>query len=127
MLVSGRRTAGSPVYARVRGALAGLPCHAFESVPEHSSVEMVEALAAQARDAGTDGFVAVGGGSASDTAKAVALLLAEGGPLSRHASQFTPPDRLVIPELREPKLPIAAVPCTASAASSRSIIALCTR
>jgi len=116
MLVSGRRTAGSGVHARVRDGLASLPYESFDRVPEHSSVETVEALALRARDARVDGFVAVGGGSASDTAKAVALLLAEGGPLERHASRFTPPDRLVIPALPAPKLPIAAVPCTASAA-----------
>lgn len=116
MLVSGKRTAGSAVHARVRHALASLPYESFDLVPEHSSVETVEQLALRAREARIDGFVAVGGGSASDTAKAVALLLAEGGPLERHASRFTPPDRLVIPALPAPKLPIAAVPCTASAA-----------
>jgi alcohol dehydrogenase len=63
-----------------------------------------------------DGFVAVGGGSVSDTAKAAALWLAEGGRLEDHASRFTPPDTLVMPPLRAPKLPIAAVPCTASGA-----------
>lgn len=116
MLVSGRRTAASAVYARVCDSLSGFSVETSTAVPEHSSVETVEALAVRAREARVDGFVAVGGGSASDTAKAVALLLAEGGPLARHASRFTPPDRLVIPALREPKLPIAAVPCTAAAA-----------
>jgi alcohol dehydrogenase class IV len=116
MLLTGRRTAASPIYARVCDGLSGLACETFDAVPEHSSVEIVEALALRAREQGIDGFVAVGGGSASDTAKAVALLLAEGGPLERHASRFTPPDRLVIPALPAAKLPIAAVPCTASAA-----------
>lgn len=116
MLLSGKRTAASPVYAQVCAALSGLSVEAFNSVPEHSSIETAEALAIRAREAGIDGFVAVGGGSASDTAKAVALLLAEGAPLARHASRFTPPDQLVIPELHAPKLPIVAVPCTVSAA-----------
>ena len=116
MLLSGRRTAASAVCGQVREALAGVQHDFFGEVPEHSSVEVVEYLARRAQEAQVDGFVAVGGGSASDTAKAVSLLLAEGAPLERHASRFTAPDRLVIPELREPKLPVAAVPCTASAA-----------
>jgi alcohol dehydrogenase len=114
MLISGKRTAASPIYSKVRASLEA-PL-TFEAVPEHSSVDVVEDLAEKARGAKIDGFVSVGGGSASDSAKAVALLLAEGAPLARHASRFTPPDRLAIPELRRPKLPIAAVPCTASAA-----------
>jgi alcohol dehydrogenase len=114
MLLSGRRTAASPVCAQVREALGAHEL--FDRVPEHSSVKAVEAIAELAHEARVDGFVAVGGGSASDTAKAVALLLAEGAPLAAHASRFTPPDQLVIPELRAPKLPVVAVPCTASAA-----------
>ena len=116
LLLSGRRTAASPIHARVRDAIRALPCESFDEVPAHSSLDVVEALAVRAREARVDGFVAVGGGSASDTAKAVALLLAEGAPLARHASRFTPPDRLVSPVLSAAKLPIAAVPCTASAA-----------
>ena len=116
MVLSGVRTSASTLHARVRSRLGGFDCTAFEAVPAHSSVELVERLTQQARAAGVDGFVAVGGGSASDTAKAVALLLAEGGRLEDHASRFTPPDHLFVPELRQPKLPIVAVPATASAA-----------
>jgi alcohol dehydrogenase class IV len=85
-------------------------------VPEHSSVETVERIAAIVRTERVDGFVALGGGSVSDTAKAAAILLGEGGRLEDHASRFTPPASLHIPELKAPKLPIVSIPCTASGA-----------
>lgn len=116
LVLSGPRTAASPLHRAVRDALADGPWVGFDQVPAHSSVATVQTLAALARAEGVDGFVAVGGGSASDTAKAVSLLLAEGGRLQDHATRFTPPDQLFVPELRQPKRPIVAVPGTASAA-----------
>lgn len=116
LLLAGGAVARGPAYARMREHLGALPLLAHEGVPPHSSATLVGQLAAQARDFGADGLIAVGGGSVSDTAKAVALLLAEGGRLEDHASRFTPPDRLSIPDLKRPKLPIIAIPTTASAA-----------
>jgi alcohol dehydrogenase len=72
--------------------------------------------AALGRELAVDALVAVGGGSASDTAKAIAILLAEGGEIADHASRFEPPDRFMPKPLRNPKLPIIAIPTTASAA-----------
>jgi len=63
-----------------------------------------------------DCIVAFGGGSASDTAKAVAILLGEGGRLEDHAARFTPPATLHVPSLTKPKVPIVTIPCTASGA-----------
>jgi alcohol dehydrogenase len=116
MVLCGRRTAASSLFLRVDELLEGLPRVTFTAVPPHSFVDLVESLAVQAMEEQVDGFVAVGGGSVSDTAKAVALLLAEGGRLHEHANRFTPPNRLVAPDLRQPKLPIVSIPCTASAA-----------
>ena len=116
MLLAGRSAQRSALFGRVAAQLAATPAVLADEVPAHSSVELVERLAGVAREAGVDGFVAVGGGSASDTAKAVALLLAEGGRLADHASRFTPPATLHVPALRQPKLPIVSIPCTASGA-----------
>ena len=116
LVLSGSRTAASALHGAVRAALVATRCVWFSEVPAHSSVDVVRHLVAIARQHGVDGFVAVGGGSASDTAKATALWLAEGGELEDHASRFTPPGQLFIPDLRAPKLPIVAVPGTASAA-----------
>lgn len=116
VLLAGGSVARGAAYARMREQLGSMPLLVHEGVPPHSSVALVERVAREARAFEADGFIAIGGGSVSDTAKAVALLMAEGGRLADHASSFTPPDRLRIPELKQPKLPIVAIPTTASAA-----------
>jgi alcohol dehydrogenase class IV len=116
MLVSGTRSATSAAARAVRAALGGLVACEAAGVPQHSGVATVESLAAMAREQRVDGFVAVGGGSASDSAKAAAILLAEGGRLADHANVFYPPDRYVQKLLPAAKLPIIAVPTTLSAA-----------
>jgi alcohol dehydrogenase len=114
LVLSGRRTSASPAYQQSIASLQDF--RAFKEIPEHSSIAALEAVTQLARDHSVDGFVAIGGGSASDTAKAAALWLAEGGELESHATRFTPPAALVVPVLERSKLPIAAVPCTASGA-----------
>ena len=116
LLLSSASVARSAAYARIRADLGTLPLLAYEGVPAHSSLDLVEQLTREARAFEADGLIAIGGGSTSDSAKAIALLLAEGGRLADHASSFTPPDRLHMPELKCPKLPIVAIPTTASAA-----------
>ena len=116
LVLSGPRTAASGLHGAVRAALAGTDALWFNEVATHTPAEVVAHLVEVARRAQVDGFVSVGGGSASDTAKATALWLAEGGRLEDHASRFTPPATLVVPELLRPKLPLIAIPGTASAA-----------
>jgi alcohol dehydrogenase class IV len=116
MLLSGARTRTSDLFVDAMQSIEGTSFVLAEPVPAHSSVRLVEQLAARARAEGVDGLVAIGGGSASDTAKAVALLMAEGGRLADHAVRFTPPATLVAPRLVAPKLPIVAIPGTASGA-----------
>jgi alcohol dehydrogenase len=87
----------------------------FDEVVEHSGTGIVAEAARRAAAKNIDLLLAIGGGSPSDTAKAVAILLAEGAPLHQHANRFTPPDKLVQQQLNKPKLPILAIPTTASA------------
>lgn len=116
VVLSGRRTARSPAFERSASSLENFV--AFTEIPEHSSMAALRAVLDLARSHRADGFVAIGGGSASDTAKVAALWLAEGGDLESHAVRFVPPDQLTLPTLQAPKVPIAAVPCTASAAEA---------
>lgn len=53
-------------------------CGRFVDVPPNSEVNVVRALADAARRAGSEGLVAVGGGSVIDSAKAANMMLGEG-------------------------------------------------
>ena len=116
LLVCGGNTLKGKVFSAVRDALGERVAGTFPDVIEHSHTDLVMTGAEKARALGIDGLVAVGGGSASDTAKAIAIVLAEGGRIDDHASTFIPPDKFFPKELHRPKLPVIAVPTTASAA-----------
>jgi alcohol dehydrogenase len=116
MLVCGQNTARTNLFRKAREVLGSRVVATLDRVVEHSSTDLVTEAAGMARASGVDGFVAVGGGSASDTAKGIAILLAEGGSIEDHASTFVPPDKFYPKELHKPKLPVVAVPSTASGA-----------
>ncbi len=116
LLLTGRRTGKTKLVARAVASLGPLLVDVFDEVVEHSGTKIVADAAQRAVDKRVDLLLAIGGGSPSDTAKAVAILLAEGAPLHRHANRFTPPDKLIQQQLNRPKLPIIAIPTTASAA-----------
>src|SRR5262245_60030825 len=99
MLLTGGKTARTRLTAQVVATLGPLLVEFFESVVEHSTTRIVDEAARRAASSRVDLLLAVGGGSPSDTAKAVAILLAEGAPLERHANRFTPPDRLIQQQL----------------------------
>lgn len=116
VLVAGARTAASRLYALVRAGLARFALRECTGMPEHSPIGEVLRLRDLARAHAADVLIAIGGGSASDACKAAALWLGEGGDLESHATRFEPPDRLHVPVLAAPKLPLVAVPTTLSAA-----------
>lgn len=116
ILVSGQRSAEGAAARAVRASLGHRLVCEVGNVPQHSGVATVEAIAACALEYRVDGFVTVGGGSASDSAKGSAILLAEGGQLADHANVFYPPARYEQKVLNRPKLPIIAIPTTLSAA-----------
>ena len=100
-------TGADPV--RHAGLLAGLemPATVFP-VPAEPTIDMARAGVAAARESGADVVVAIGGGSVIDTAKAISVLLANGG---------DPVDYLEVVgsgrKITRPAVPCVAVPTTA--------------
>ena len=77
LIVASRRQSQTPAFQEMLGHLAGWSL--YTGVTANPRVETVEAIAAQYRRSGCDGFVAVGGGSPMDAAKAAAALIARPG------------------------------------------------
>jgi alcohol dehydrogenase class IV len=77
-------------------------------VPANSSVSAVERITSRARSHAPNLIVGVGGGSALDTAKAVRMLLSEGGTLDDYQGYNL---------LERPLMPLIAIPTTAGTGS----------
>lgn len=116
LFISSPSVAASKAGAAVTAALGEMMIARFASVSPHSSEEVVALGVELAREAAIDGVVALGGGSVSDTAKAILIVLAEGGDIADHANVFYPPDRYDQKILSRAKLPLLVIPTTASAA-----------
>lgn len=116
LVVCGPNTRRTRLLQEVVETLGPRCVAVFDRVVEHSATTVVTDGAGLAAEHAIDALVAVGGGSASDTAKAIAILLAEGGEIADHASRFIPPDQFFPKPLPAPKLPLIAIPTTASAA-----------
>ncbi len=76
LMVSGTLNRETDEIARVRLALGNLCAGVFDRMPAHTPREAVIAAANQAREAGADLIVTIGGGSITDAAKTVQLCLA---------------------------------------------------
>jgi alcohol dehydrogenase class IV len=96
----------------------------FDRVPQDSDTEVVASCAAAARDVGADSFLALGGGSVMDTAKAANVLFTHGGTV-REWEGF-----LGLPRENEglgrpmPLAPLGAIPTTAGTGSEASFAAV---
>ncbi len=116
MLITSPRASQGIAARKVIHALDKKIVCQYTQVTQHSGVAIIEEIVKLAKLHKIDGFISVGGGSCSDSAKAGAILLAEGGKLKDHANVFYPPDRYVQQHLTNPKLPIIAIPLSLSAA-----------
>src|SRR5689334_1316753 len=73
------------VLQKALDALDGLPHALFDQTPSNPTEAAVRAATAIYQAQGCDGLVAVGGGSAIDCAKGVAIAATHDGPLTRYA------------------------------------------
>lgn len=100
---------------QVRGAAAERVGTTWAHVEADAPRASVEAGADAARAAGADGVIALGGGSAIDSAKAIALLVKHGGDVARWDGAG---------KIGSPGLPLIAIPTTAGTGSEASCIAV---
>ncbi|MFZ4285768.1 iron-containing alcohol dehydrogenase [Variovorax sp. HJSM1_2] len=81
---AGVKAAG--ILQRALDALPDLPVTVFDQTPSNPTEAAVRAAAQVYRDNRCDGLIAVGGGSAIDCAKGVAIAATHEGPLTRYAT-----------------------------------------
>lgn len=93
----------------------------FDGTPPNPTEDAVERAAALFKTSGCDGLLAVGGGSAIDLAKGVALVATHAGPLERYAAISGGVDRITAATA-----PVVAVPTTAGTGSEVGRAALLT-
>jgi alcohol dehydrogenase len=108
---------GTEIFLQLLADLdaAGLEVEVTSDIQPELPVASLDAAAVRARDFGPDVILAVGGGSALDAAKLVALLAKHGGPLSRYYGENAVPG---------PVVPIVAVPTTAGTGSEVTPVAV---
>ena len=98
---------------------AGVQVMVSTDVEPDPTAHMIESIARQARHAGIDGIVAVGGGSAIDTAKAV-------GVLCFHQADAIAPFYFGGSQTPKGMLPLIAIPTTAGTGSEVTFVAIVT-
>jgi len=107
--------AGHPERAAKILKSAGLAVTVFDNVEENPTTKCVTECVEAAQNADIDGFVALGGGSAMDTAKGCNFILTNGGRMQ---------DYWGIGKATKPMLPLIAIPTTAGTGSECQSFAL---
>jgi 4-hydroxybutyrate dehydrogenase len=100
------------VLQKALDALAGVPCAIFDQTPSNPTEAAVRAATEIYKAQGCDGLVAVGGGSAIDCAKGVAIAASHDGPLTRYATIEGGS-----PRITDKVAPLIAVPTTSGTGS----------
>ena len=100
------------ILQKAMDALGSLPHAVFDQTPSNPTEAAVRAAAAIYLTEGCDGLIAVGGGSAIDCAKGVAIAATHEGPLSHYATIEGGS-----PRISERVAPLIAVPTTSGTGS----------
>lgn len=106
----GVRAAG--VLDKALASLTGVEYLIFDQTPSNPTELAVRAALAQYKEGGCDGLIAVGGGSAIDCAKGVAIASTHAGPLATYATIEGGSDKIT-----DRAAPLIAVPTTAGTGS----------
>jgi alcohol dehydrogenase len=100
------------VVARVEKALGARLGGIYDGVIPDTGVEVIDEGARMAKERGCDGLISVGGGSAIDSAKGMAIVITEGGSIRDHQGSS---------RLSRRQTPHIAVPTTAGTGSEVSL------
>jgi alcohol dehydrogenase class IV len=125
LVICGSTVARGPMLSRVKSGLGGATAGVFSEVIGHTPVDMVERGAALARANKADVLISVGGGSAIDAGKAIAIHLATKGDLGRYAIKYQPGGTMSCERLPQPLIPHIAIPTTTGSASDILPTAAC--
>ncbi|HEY9096105.1 MAG TPA: iron-containing alcohol dehydrogenase [Hydrogenophaga sp.] len=107
---AGVKAAG--LLSRVEAALQGVPCSVFADTPSNPTEAAVRAAVDVYRQGNCDGLIALGGGSAIDCAKGLAIACTHEGPLKTYATIEGGS-----PRISDRVPPLIAVPTTAGTGS----------
>ena len=100
------------ILQKALDALPGMQVTVFDQTPSNPTEAAVRAAAALYKSAGCDGLIAVGGGSAIDCAKGVAIAATHEGPLTTYATIEGGS-----PKITDRAAPLIAVPTTSGTGS----------
>lgn len=115
----GVKAAGIAPKAEASLKAAGVEFVVFDKITADPTDILVNECGAFAKAAGVDGFVAVGGGSSMDCAKAAALLMNHPAPIQQY---FTAP-----PSFLDCAVPVVLVPTTAGTGSECTQVCVITQ
>jgi alcohol dehydrogenase class IV len=118
---TGVAAAGHPDRVRAAAEAEGIEVVVFDRTHVEPTLESLQEAAEFARDAGVDGFVSVGGGSAMDTAKVADLVLTHPAPVMEYVNPPVGGGRKP-PSPLKPHLAIPTTPGTGSEATTVAVL-----
>lgn len=112
LIVTDQGVKAAGILQKALDALAGMECAVFDQTPSNPTEAAVRAAVEMYRAGKCDGLIAVGGGSAIDCAKGVAIAATHEGPLTHYATIEGGS-----PRITDRVAPLIAVPTTSGTGS----------